>query len=78
MVGTTREQLTAADNNTRGHTVSFRPLDGDVYVGGEDVTAADGYPVLRMEPYSVDVLDEALYVISEGSVTIALVRIGVA
>jgi hypothetical protein len=88
-LGTTRRKLTQSDSgNTRAYSrqaangysysITLRPMI-DIYVGGADVTASNGFLVLADEVISVDrYYGEALYgVAASGSGLVYVYESGV-
>lgn len=78
-VTATRQQLPVSDVGGRpGLSVGFKVVGGTVHVGGEDVTTANGYPVLTGESFSATLEsgNDAPWVVAAVNSEIRLIRAG--
>jgi hypothetical protein len=78
-IGTSATEISAEESKysrTETATTVIRPLDGDIFVGGVGVTAANGLPVRQDELFAIDSPDD-IYAIAEANVNVRVLRLGV-
>lgn len=78
-IGTSASVISADESKysrTGKATTVVRPIDGDIYVGGQGVTTANGLPVPQGDLIAIDSPDP-LYAIADTNVAVRVLRIGV-
>lgn len=77
-ITTTAVAISRIASTGDGQAVSVTPLDGTVYVGGADVTAASGTPATPSMPVALTLpKGETLYAIAAaGTVNVRIMRVG--
>lgn len=76
-VGTTPVKMTGEDDSRLGQRVLFRPVGGDIFIGGPDVTPDIGFLVANGEAFD-DETDAPIYAVAAANVTVHVYRGGVA
>jgi hypothetical protein len=79
-IGTVATEISAISSQygrTRKSTTVVRPLDGDIYVGGQGVTTANGLLIKQDELFAIDAADD-IYAIAAADVNVRVLRMGVA
>lgn len=78
-VTTSRQELPVSDvGGKAGLAVGFKVVGGTVHVGGDDVTTANGYPVLTGESWSavLESSHDVPYLVAAGDSEIRVIRAG--